>query len=340
MPDTAIVTTTPAALPQLAAAAGTSWPVVLDAYLATAVDSDHTRRAYRRHVTAALEWCGVPTLAELTGGALAAYRAHVTSLSVAPASQAQALAALRSFLTWSRTMGAHGLPGDVVQVALRTPRATVLRPYHVLSDAEIARVLGAADTPRDRALLAVLLGAGLRAAEVCGLDVRDVQEDGDGGTVLLVRQGKGRKDRAVPVQPDVARLVRTYLAASGRRLGDEGPLFRAHDRAAHRRGEQRRRERDHQQRVQYRDDRRLSTRAVGYLVQRATAAAGVEAKAISPHSLRHSFALRALRHGGNVVAVSKLLGHASIVTTQKYVDHLAVAELRAAVPALPEHRSR
>lgn len=338
MPDTAIVTTTPAALPQLAAAAGTSWPVVLDAYLATAVDSDHTRRAYRRHVTAALEWCGVPTLAELTGSALAAYRAYVTSLSVAPASQAQALAALRSFLTWSRTMGAHALPGDVMQVALRTPRATVLRPYHVLSDAEIARVLGAADTPRDRALLAVLLGAGLRAAEVCSLDVRDVQEDGDGGTVLLVRQGKGRKDRSVPVQPDVARLVRAYLAAAGRRLGDEGPLFRAHDRAAHRRGEQRRREGDHHRRDlrdRQRDDRRLSTRAVGYLVQRVTAAAGVEAKAISPHSLRHSFALRALRHGGNVVAVSKLLGHASISTTQRYVDHLAVAELRAAVPALP-----
>ncbi len=333
MPETAIVTTTPAALalPPLApaTAAGTSWPVVLDAYLATAVDSDHTRRAYRRHVTAALDWCGVATLAELTGAGLAAYRAHVTSLSAAPASQAQALAALRSFLTWSRTMGAHALPGDVVQVALRTPRATVLRPYSVLSDAEITRVLGAAGNPRDRALLAVLLGAGLRAAEVCGLDVRDVQEDGDGGTVLLVRQGKGRKDRAVPVQPDVARLVRAYLAAAGRRLGDEGPLFRAHDRAAHRRADHRR-ERDHQ-----RADRRLSTRAVGYLVQRATAAAGVEAKAISPHSLRHSFALRALRHGGNVVAVSKLLGHASISTTQRYVNHLALAELRAAVPALP-----
>lgn len=339
MPDTAIITTTPAALPQLAAAAGTPWPIVLDAYLATAVDSDHTRRAYRRHVTAALEWCGVATLAELTGAALAAYRAYVTSLSVAPASQVQALAALRSFLTWSRTMGAHALPGDVVQVALRTPRATVLRPYNVLSDAEIAGVLGAAGNPRDRALLAVLLGAGLRAAEVCALDVRDVQEDGDGGTVLLVRQGKGRKDRAVPVQPDVARLVRAYLAASGRRLGDEGPLFRAHDRAAHRRADQHR-ERDHQHRDHQRDDRRLSTRAVGYLVQRAAAAAGVEAKAISPHSLRHSFALRALRHGGNVVAVSKLLGHASISTTQRYVDHLAVAELRAAVPALPEHRSR
>jgi integrase/recombinase XerD len=58
-------------------------------------------------------------------------------------------------------------------------------------------------------------------------------------------------------------------------------------------------------------------------------------KAVSPHCFRHSFAVRALRHGGNVVSVSKLLGHASITTTQRYVDHLATTELLATVPPLP-----
>ncbi len=67
------------------------------------------------------------------------------------------------------------------------------------------------------------------------------------------------------------------------------------------------------------------------------AAAGIAAKQISPHSLRHTYALRALRHGGNVVAVSKLLGHASIATTQRYLDHLQLSELRRAVPYLPLH---
>jgi integrase/recombinase XerD len=62
---------------------------------------------------------------------------------------------------------------------------------------------------------------------------------------------------------------------------------------------------------------------------------GINAKRVSPHTLRHSYALRCLRHGGNVVAVSKLLGHRSISTTQRYVDHLALRELRAAVPPLP-----
>lgn len=62
---------------------------------------------------------------------------------------------------------------------------------------------------------------------------------------------------------------------------------------------------------------------------------GVTAKRITPHSLRHTYAIRCLRAGGNVVAVAKLLGDESISTTQRYVDHLATGELRAAVPALP-----
>jgi site-specific recombinase XerD len=63
--------------------------------------------------------------------------------------------------------------------------------------------------------------------------------------------------------------------------------------------------------------------------------AGLAAKAISPHALRHTYAIRALRAGGNVIAVQKLLGHASVATTQRYLDHLALGELRAAVPPLP-----
>ncbi len=103
-----------------------------------------------------------------------------------------------------RTMGAHGLSSDVVDAALRTARATVRRPYQVLSEPEVATVLQAADNPRDAALLAVLLGAGLRVSESSGLDVADVVVDQDGDTALYVRQGKGRKDRVVPIQPEPA----------------------------------------------------------------------------------------------------------------------------------------
>lgn len=61
----------------------------------------------------------------------------------------------------------------------------------------------------------------------------------------------------------------------------------------------------------------------------------MDAKRSSPHSLRHTFALRSLRQKRDVIAVQKLLGHASVATTQRYLDHLGLAELRAAVPTLP-----
>jgi integrase/recombinase XerD len=169
---------------------------------------------------------------------------------------------------------------------------------------------------RDRALVGVLLGAGLRAAELVALDVSDVDEDTDGELVLHVRQGKGRRDRDVPVRRDVAKSLRAYLADTDRRLGASGPLFLSHDRARKGGG-------------------RLSARAVGYLVARLVEQAGVDAKRVSPHSLRHTFAIRSLKNGGNVVAVQKLLGHASIQTTTRYTDHLEVSELRSAIPDLP-----
>jgi site-specific recombinase XerD len=74
---------------------------------------------------------------------------------------------------------------------------------------------------------------------------------------------------------------------------------------------------------------------VGDWVTRSGEAAGIAARQISPHALRHACALRALRHGGNVVAVSKLLGHASIATTQRFLDHLQATELRRGVPHVP-----
>ena len=109
----------------------------IDAYLATTVDSDNTRRAYRRHLRAVL---GAVT--DWSGPGLAAYRARVLTNGRKPPSQAQALAALRCCLTWARTMGAHDPPADVVATALRAPRTSVRRPYVVLTDPEAAPSYG------------------------------------------------------------------------------------------------------------------------------------------------------------------------------------------------------
>jgi integrase/recombinase XerD len=119
----------------------------------------------------------------------------------------------------------------------------------------------------------------------------------------------------VPIRAELAALLRRYLAETGRSLGETGPLFRAHDRGAAARAR-----------------RRLTPGAIRAAVAVAARLAGIHAKRVTPHSLRHTYALGALRRGGNVVAVAKLLGHRHIATTQRYVAHLELADLRAVVP--------
>lgn len=120
-------------------------------------------------------------------------------------------------------------PG-AIRRALRVPRAQVITHYAPITDAEACDLFvaaGAARTPeRARALLAVLLDGGLRAAEVAGLDVGDLHPAGD-GLLIHVRQGKGGKDRRVPVTAASALVIRRYLAAGGRTLGTGAsvPLF-------------------------------------------------------------------------------------------------------------------
>jgi site-specific recombinase XerD len=305
------------ALPPLVPAS--TWREVLETYSDVKLTaSPNTRRAYRRAIVACFEALGVDTLAELSGRELAAYRARLVSDGRAPGSQAVDLAAVRSFLKWARRFGACNLPADVIGEALESEHVTVVRPFQILTDPELGAVLAAAKTARDRALLAVMAGCGLRVSEAVGLDVGDVRENGDGAGVLHVRHGKGGKDRLVPVGSDVLELIKVALAETGRMLGESGPLFRAHDRGATRRVRS-----------------RLTSCSAGVVVREAVRAAGVVGKAISPHSLRHGFAVRCLRAGASVVAVSTILGHADVSTTGRYLKHLELAELAASVPALP-----
>ena len=201
---------------------------------------------------------------------------------------------------------------------LKTPNVKVLNPFQTLTKAEIVRVLGAAKKSglRDYAMMLVFLGGGLRVAEVTALTCRDIRQDCDGGTYIHVRFGKGGKDRLVPVLEAIPEAVQAYLVANKRTLGtNDEPLFLAEDTRAGQRG------------IEH-----LGTRTCGRILDDLCIEAGV-AKVISPHSLRHTFALACLRHGKNILAVSKLLGHASIATTHRYVDHLDLMEMRGVVPS-------
>jgi integrase/recombinase XerC len=161
-----------------------------------------------------------------------------------------------------------------------------------------------AERLRDEALFETIYGAGLRVSEACNLDLDDVQT-GSGRGEVKVRQGKGRKDRLIPLGTKAVSALERYFVRRAAWLaaaptGDRAAVF------VTRRG------------------RRLDPRTVRRLLARREQETGVAA--VSPHALRHSFATHLLGEGADLRAIQEMLGHASLQTTQRYahvnIDHL------------------
>lgn len=294
-----------------------SWYPVMEAWLDRTADSPHTRRAYRHDVVTAMGGMGIRDLRELSGTALTTYRAQVVASTAAPATIARHLSGLRSFLIFAAATEASPLSGDLVRLALPLPRGRQVRAYPVLGDQELARLLAACPSSRDRAVVAVLASSALRRAELAGLDCADVVEQ-EGAYVLQVRRAKGGWQRVTPLAPDVADLVLGYLATDGRAPGTAGPLFWADGGPG----------------------ARIAAWEVGELVHAAAKAAGLGRDAVSPHALRHTAAARCWRFTRDVRAVQRLLGHRSLATTERYLQELSVEDLRRAMPPLPRLAAR
>lgn len=167
----------------------------------------------------------------------------------------------------------------------------------VLTAGEARRLLDAAGSARDRALIAFGLYAGLRRDEMRHLDMGDV--DLEAGQVF-VRKAKGGKQRFVPLHRE---LRAAYLSHLNGVLRDEGPLFEG------RRG-------------------RLADRTIQDIVTKTARRAGL--RGVHTHTLRHTFATAVYEAGQDLLAVKDLLGHESVSTTQIYT-HLSVGRLRGAV---------
>jgi len=273
--------------------------------------SPRTLATYRKRVADYFEWAGLQSPEQISPASLSEYRSHLLA-TTGPATAAQSISAIRAFVRFCRAFSPAMPSSEILAVTFKVPAAPTLKAYQTLTPDEVRRVDEATtDHPRDRAAIALLLGAGLRASEAAGLKVADLADGADGAALLRVL-GKGSKVRMVPISPGLVRELLAYLSTTGRKMGGPGPFLLAQDtRAAG----------------------GLSARALGFLVARTMKRAGVLGKTISPHSLRHSFALRALRSGLSVVSLSRILGHSSLSTTQRYVSHLELAEMAADVPA-------
>jgi integrase/recombinase XerD len=228
---------------------------------------------------------------------------------LAAASAARALVAVRSFHRFCVDEGlAAGDPSDDVAPP-RVP-AGIPKP---LTEEEVTALLATAhgDTPRalrDRAILEVLYGAGVRISELVGLDRADV--DLDAGMVRVL--GKGAKERLVPVGRAAREATAAYLAAGRPAL--ERPRARAGDAVfLNARGG------------------RLTRQGVWMLVRDAGGRAGLGDR-VYPHVLRHSCATHMVDRGADIRVVQELLGHASLATTQVYTQ-VSAARLRAVYDA-------
>lgn len=290
---------------------------VIEVYLTSSITNKKTARGYRRHITAAMGMMCIERFRDLEPIHLMNYRSALMADKRGTATHAQALIALRSFLTWGAALRGHDLSMFQAMHLLKVPKVHVITPHEILSSDEIRRYLATAKQIglRDYCLAIVALGSGVRVAELVDLDIKDIRSDAGGGTTIHVRQGKGSKDRMIPVRKEVGQAVDAYLKSSGRRRGDGGPLFQSEDRA-----------------MGSRDSWRLTTKSAGRIVKAIAEGAGIT-KRISPHALRHTFAFTTYMFCRNLVAVQKLLGHASINTTIRYVAHLDELDLRKATPA-------
>ncbi len=258
---------------------------------------------------------------------LADVEAHLASLRASgqsPASVARAQSVLRGLHRFLVDEGGASLDPtaevDGVRLGSRLPKA--------LSEAEVGRLLATAlgDDPRsrrDRALLELLYGTGVRISEAVGLDLADLA----GGEGLLRLFGKGAKERIVPIGAKCEEALGAWLSEAGRAALAPARWRRRQDAEA--------------VFLNLRGGRLSRQGAFGVVAGRATQA-GIE-RPVSPHVLRHSCATHMLAHGADIRVVQELLGHASIGTTQLYTkisaDHLRSA-YEAAHPRAASARSR
>lgn len=257
--------------------------------------SAHTRRAYLADVRQFAATIGDVAPERVSAEQVRGFLAELHGRRH-PATVGRKLAALRSFYRYLVREGrcrldpTAGIP--VPRTPKRLPTPLPVDDCERLLESVAAAGNGASDL-RDRALLELLYGAGLRVGEAVGLDVRDV--DLHRGEVRVL--GKGRKERVVPL-PAAAREALTAWVAhrSGPGLLGE-PLF-----VSMRGGKA---------------PRRLDERDVRRVLRRRAQRAGLPG-AVHPHRLRHSYATHLLDMGADLREIQELLGHASLSTTQKY----------------------
>jgi integrase/recombinase XerD len=276
--------------------------------------SERTIANRRNYLRDFVQWCDArgltqpaditPPLLERYQRALFYYRQR-SGRPLSFRSQHTRLTSVRAFFKWLARQR-YLLYNPAAELEL--PKLEKRLPQHVLTEAEAETILALPDleTPlglRDRAILEVLYSTGIRRMEVIGLQVYDL--DAERGT-LMIRQGKGRKDRMVPVGERAVGWIDAYLRQSRPHLvrePDDGVLFLTAVGTPLSRD-------------------RLSELVRNYILDADIGKTG------SCHLFRHTVATLMLEHGADIRCIQQLLGHANLDTTQIYTQ-VSIRQLKA-----------
>ncbi|WP_062158985.1 tyrosine-type recombinase/integrase [Bellilinea caldifistulae] len=269
----------------------------MDEYLAT-LTSPRTAERYRAALNEFADWYTQTTGASVDWNLLTAvevkdYTAYLQT--VRRLSSASVNLRLAALRSFLRHLGRT--------LKVKGPKQ-VTPPVKALSARELGRLLAAAEgSTRDTAILNLMARAGLRVGEVVHLRVGDVEMNGRSGW-LTVRGGKGNKTRRVPLNGEVRQALKAWLDERPQVAGDD--LFLS------------------------RTGKPLSERDVQRMVAEYARIAGVEA---SPHTLRHTFATRAIEKGVDVATLAAILGHSRLETTGRYL-HPTAERIQEAVEGI------
>lgn len=266
--------------------------------------SANTCDAYSRdagHLISFLESMST-SLAETEEEDLHEFLLTLHEMGIQPSSQSRMIAGMRGFFRFLRMEGYIETDPSAL---LESPRLSRKLP-DVLTVEEIDSMISAIDTDKDesmrnRAIIETLYGSGMRVSELTGLRLPRINfEEG-----YMIIDGKGSKQRLVPMSAISVELIKAYLPQRARlpiKRGAEDIVF------LNRRGGA------------------LTRVMIFYIVKRLAEAAGIK-KDVSPHTLRHSFATHLLEGGANLRAIQEMLGHETIATTEIYV-HIDRSRLR------------
>ena len=259
--------------------------------------SSHTIKAYSGDLANFCAYIGSRKWREIDHITIRGFLSYLYEKGLGKTSVARSLAAVRSLYRWLAQEGVvEQNPASLVstpKLAKKLPRVPTMEEMNSVLDGAMPEV--ASFPERDRLMLELLYGCGIRNSELVGINLDDVRVNAE---AVLIR-GKGKKERYVPFGEAVISALAGYLPARQLTLGESGkntPALLINQRGG-----------------------RLTTRSVGRIIKKIAVAKGLSPD-VHPHTLRHAFGTHMLEEGADLRAIQEMLGHERLSTTQRYTQ--------------------